>query len=315
MSSPSKILGCVILIACLSVCGSLFARTDLTGSPDRTPKPPISINPVAPDSCVELHFLDVGYGDAIFIRLPGGGTMLVDGGYEKNASKIYTHIKSFLTDGQLDWMICTHPHPDHIEGLIKTAGWIDVKNLVVNMNPAEHPLLDKLRTIISDRNPRALIKKVKRGDVLEPGNGFVIRVLHPEIVNRDLNYSSLALMFEHHGFRILLGGDMEQSAEKELAEKYGHELSAHVLKLPHHGNIGFSGFIPLVKPIVGIISVGENEWGAPHAQTLEILKKTDTKVLRTDRCGSIVLTLESETSLSLKTDKTDTLIIQWSPSP
>jgi beta-lactamase superfamily II metal-dependent hydrolase len=255
------------------------------------------------DSTCELHFLDVGYGDAIFLVLPGHVTVLIDGGYEEYGEKILEYIRPYLKSRRLDWMICTHPHPDHIGGLVTVAETVDVQHLLLNMAPSKHRRLVNLASSARKRNKDIHIQVISRGDRLEPANSVQIRVLHPKDVNNDLNYSSLALMLTFKEFRVLLGGDLEQKAEKELTQTFGSELHAHVLKLPHHGNLGYSGFIPAVKPLIGIIPVAENEWGAPHEQTLGLLKKYNTRILRTDETGHVTLVLEQNGCINIRTEK------------
>ncbi|OGL47848.1 MAG: hypothetical protein A2161_19550 [Candidatus Schekmanbacteria bacterium RBG_13_48_7] len=250
----------------------------------------------------EIHFINVGYGDSIFIKISSGYTILIDGGYQEQGANVLKYLEQHCRKKSLDMMICTHPHPDHIGGLITIAKNYTVHSLISNMDFTLNDQLSVLKEIVSKKNQNSQTIALTRGSVIYPVQDVKITVLNPQKITDDLNYSSLVLMVEIFKFKILFGGDIEETGEKELTEIMGHNLRAHILKLPHHGNSGYCDFINSVKPLIGIISVGENEWGAPNLQTIKTLDENKTLILRTDKAGGIILQLFKNGRIKIKSE-------------
>ena len=159
-----------------------------------------------------------------------------------------------------------------------------------------------LKDIVLKKNPGVQIAALTRGSIIYPVHNVKITVLHPQKVTDDLNYSSLVLMVEIFKFKILLGADIEQTGEKELTEIFDDNLRATILKVPHHGNLGYPDFIKNVNPSIAIISVGNNEWGAPNSKTIETLDENNILTLRTDKVGGIILRLFDNGRIEIKSE-------------
>jgi len=120
--------------------------------------------------------------------------------------------------------------------------------------------------------------------------------LWPEIAPEEVapsakNNDSLVLRLHYGGQTILLPGDAEKQAEREiLSENSLERMHADVLKIGHHGskNSTTPEFLAAVQPRFGIISAGEdNPYGHPSPELLERLENAGVRILRTDRDGAV----------------------------
>jgi len=258
-----------------------------------TTKPPLS--------GIEVYFLDVGQGDAILIRNSAGQNILIDGGPDE---LVLEKIGRILpeADRQIDVMILTHPHADHLIGLIAILKRYQVDNVIytgANYNDASYRYFQEL---ISQKAPQ--ITLAQSNISLDLGDNCSLNILFPfaDISGQDfknINNSSIVSELGCGGNKILLTGDAEKEVEKELLENYP-DLQAGVLKLGHHGSKTASTieFLERVNPGLAIISVGkDNKYNLPSPETLENLQELGLKVIRTDEDGGLKIRL-SETELN-----------------
>src|SRR5262245_9918851 len=94
---------------------SVAARDSVTATTVAAPSPPPSSHQ-PPASLLRVHFIDVGQGDSIFLQAPDGATALIDGGYDNGMALAYLKEQKV---GKVDVMIVSHPHADHIGGLVE----------------------------------------------------------------------------------------------------------------------------------------------------------------------------------------------------
>ena len=104
---------------------------------------------------LHIYFLDVGQGDAILIRTPNNKNILVDGGPDD--SVIYQLSKVLPSwDRNIDLMILTHSHADHLAGLLEVLDRFEVKEILTtntdystNINQEWLSRLDKCSCIVN----------------------------------------------------------------------------------------------------------------------------------------------------------------------
>ncbi|MBI4682954.1 MAG: DNA internalization-related competence protein ComEC/Rec2 [Nitrospirae bacterium] len=256
------------------------------------------LSPYLYENKLRATFLDAGQGDASLVELPDGKVMLIDGStLEPDMGRMV--IAPYLWSKgirKIDYMVMSHPHPDHYGGLVYVLDHFDVGSIWFN-----GMISDDARVLFE----RAAQKKVpykilKRGDVLE-GNQYRIYALHPydefysgsateEYSTR--NSDSLVLKIESDDASLLFTGDIEQEAEEDILY-LGNRLKSDILKVPHHGGRTSSseGFINAVGPEIAVISAGRgNSFGHPHKETLERYGRAGTRVFRTDLSGAVTIT-------------------------
>ena len=242
---------------------------------------------------LDFYFINIGYGSATLIKLPNGKYFLIDGGYKKFSNKLLSYINE-LKIKEFEALINTHPHPDHIEGLIEV-----LKNYKVKKVYGSHPLnfknlpeefqknFDEFALLI--KNKKIPYQILRRGDVLKLDNTIEINVLHPEHLTDDLNDSSIVLEFKYFKRKVILPADIGPKAQKELFKIYGNRLKCDLLLIPHHGGFSNIDFIKTTNPEIAILSVGKNPYGNPVKKTIYWYKKYSKKLLRTDEAGDIVI--------------------------
>lgn len=236
---------------------------------------------------VEVHFIDVGQGDATFI-LSDYGNVLIDGGESQTEDFLVEYIKD-LGVSKIDLVIATHPHSDHIGGLDKIIDSFIIESVYMPKVTHTTSTYEKLLKSILNKNLKAT--NPKAGSTLKMGE-IEFHFLNPiqETYNNLNNYSIVTKMV-FGDISFLFTGDAEKEVENDILNK-GYDIKADVYKVSHHGSSTSSSeeFVRAVSPSVGIISCGKNnDYGHPHRETMALLKKMNLKIYRTDEMGSIVL--------------------------
>ncbi|MDR2024557.1 MAG: MBL fold metallo-hydrolase [Hungatella sp.] len=235
---------------------------------------------------LKVHFIDVGQGDSTLVE-KDGHYMLIDAGERDQGETVASYLEKQGVN-KLDYVIGTHPHSDHIGGLETVIRKFDVQKVFLPEKEHTTKVYERLLDAIADKNLKITVPKP--GDTYTLGDA-VFQIIAP---NRDygddLNNWSIGLRLVYGNNSFVLCGDAEKDAEKDMVAN-GFPLKADVLKLSHHGSSTSSseGFMDQVDPEYGVISCGKNnDYGHPHKEVLNMLKKRNIKAMRTDQLGTIV---------------------------
>lgn len=237
-----------------------------------------------PPGTYTVSFLDVGQGDATLIQVPGGATVLVDGG---PGSSVLDRLRESGVD-RIDAMVLSHPHADHVAGLTLVLEKYDVGTVYDTAAPSTSPVYaDFLRAIERKDIPYV---PMRAGDRLDFGE-LALEAFSPgdELVPDDINANSLVLVASYGDMDVLLPGD----AEGRILSALGLP-EVEGLKVSHHGSSDDSlgQLLAALKPQVAVISVGTgNDYGHPAESTLDKLKDARVSSYRTDRDGTVRLSL------------------------
>jgi competence protein ComEC len=241
---------------------------------------------------LEVDFLDVGQGDAILIKTPYEQNILIDGGPNtKVLSQLGRHLAFF--DKNLDLVILTHPHSDHVAGLVEVLRRYKVKKVL--MTGVVHTSPD-YETFLQEIDKQKIESEKADGPKdISLGNDLVLKILYPltDLSGQkveELNNSSIVAKLIYQDNSFLLTGDAEELAEQDLINSET-DLKASVLKIAHHGSkySTTQNFLDAVKPQFAVISVGKNnDFGHPHLRTLDTLKNNQIEYYRTDLQGTII---------------------------
>ncbi|MFO7874630.1 MAG: ComEC/Rec2 family competence protein [Bacteroidales bacterium] len=241
------------------------------------------------DEIFEVHFIDVGQGDAIFIKTPDK-VMLVDAG--KSQSNVSDYLLSHDIE-EIDIVIGTHPHFDHIGGLVDVFHTFEIGEVI---DPgAEHDSYTYNEYISTIEGYNMDLTIGRKGMTWELSENASMELLHPqEPLHWNLNDVSIVANITLGEVKVLLTGDAESHSESQMLEE-PELLEADILKVGHHGSYTSSStdFLEAVDPEVSVIMCGEdNDYGHPHDDALERLNATGTDIYRTDTHGHIVFEIE-----------------------
>lgn len=260
-----------------------------------------------PASSVDLsvHFIDVGQGDCTLIMCDGH-SMLIDAGESDQGDKVVEYLKAQEITN-LDCVIGTHPHSDHIGGLRAVVeSDIKIDKLIMPKIPDEQVPTSYTYTKLL----KAIINKgltVTRADDSTFNLGSaVINTYTPKKTYKNLNDYSVTTKIIHGNNSFLVTGDLGKQSEKELIDR-GCDLSAKVLQVGHHGSKESSTkqFLKKVNLSYAVIQCGAgNSYGHPHSEALERISKYTTEIYRSDKDGTIVFESDKK-GMNIKTEKSD----------
>ncbi len=275
----------------LVVISILIAACNPTGTTP-TPSPP-------GQGTLTVAFLDIGQGDSILIKSPGGKIMLIDGGRSVNlASDVIIPQLNAWGATQVDVLIPTHPDADHIAGLAGVVEKFPVKLAALTGQVHSTQIYERLLTDIRDRNVDAL--QVRTGTQIPFDPTVKLAVLGPDdqaVQSDDTNNASIVIKLTYGTISFLFTGDAEMSENKAILN-HGFDVGSTVLKLGHHGSRTSTdeSWLRAVQPQLGIISAGAgNTYGHPHPEVIAALKKVGVPYWRTDEHGTITVTTDGST--------------------
>lgn len=243
------------------------------------------------NSSPEIIFFDIGQGDAILIQ-QDNFQILVDGG--PGDGIVYELAKQLpWYDKNIEIVVLTHPHDDHIRGLLNVLDQYSVEKIFMNRIEYENRAYEYLLT-----NYQEKIVEVEQGDVFEYKNIYG-EILYPFVgrtyQEKNINNESVVILLDVYNYRTLLMGDAEQEIENKLVEKYNLE-NIYLLKVGHHCSRTSTSdmFLSETNPDIAICSCGEdNKFGHPHYETLEKFQTRDVQYLITYQEGNIVINFDN----------------------
>jgi competence protein ComEC len=251
----------------------------------------------APQSAVEIAFLNVGLGDAALITAPDGRRVLVDGGPRASGVAAYLRARGIDT---LDLIVASHNHADHIGGLEEVFGAVGVRNYMENGVPSATQTYNRLVDVVAQSGAvvlRAGQRSIGLGELR-------LHVLPSPAGAVSHNDRSIGLVVQLGDFYAMFTGDAEEEALAFWLEQPLPRMS--VVKVAHHGarNGTTPDFVRTTNPTVAVISVGvRNQYGHPFPTVLNMWRATARYVLRTDQDGTITVIGGSDGSMLLSTTR------------
>lgn len=239
---------------------------------------------------LEVDFLDVGQGDGILIKTPYNQNILIDGGPDNSVVREISENLPFWNTS-IDLMVLTHPHDDHVSGLIEVLKRYEVKKILATGVIHTTPNYLEWLNLIKEKN----IPFLKPEDRQEIGLGdeLKLQILYPRRSfysqqAEDLNNTSIVLRLAYRQNAILFMGDAGIDIEKELLAE-GLDIRSDVIKIGHHGSEYSSteDFLEKVKPEIAVIEVGKNNYGHPSLRVVRRIERIGAKILRTDKDSTI----------------------------
>jgi competence protein ComEC len=256
----------------------------------------------APLKPLSVYFFDVGQGDAALIVSPSGKTVLIDAGPPEADERLVPRVRQ-LVQGPLDLVILTHPHLDHLGGMVRVLQTVGARRF---MDPGfDHPseAYRKLLEVVGHDVDQVMTPSPNSNNPEAPltiglGEGASLSIFWPRVpqepflkdTRSDPNSNSIVARLSYGGTSFLFTGDAEPETEAALLAR-SVDLRATVLKVAHHGgrHSSTAPFLASVRPQAAVISCGTgNEYGHPTPDALQRLGAQGARVLRTDRDGEVL---------------------------
>ena len=263
-----------------------------------TPQVPTATDaPLASDApeTLMVHYIDVGQADCILLEYDGK-FMLIDGGNREDSQLVVSYLEQQGVE-ELEAVVCTHAHEDHVGGLPSVLAVYPTKAVYAPTNTYSSNIFDKFVYYTDQQGLEITIPQP--GNVLMLGD-VSLTVTGPVKSYPDPNNTSIVLLAEYGGIRLLFTGDMEKEAENDMMDYWGESFNwnCDVLKSGHHGSSTSSGyrFLYQTDPEYIVISVGkDNSYGHPHKETVALYQDAGIPYFRTDELGHVILTTDGST--------------------
>lgn len=243
------------------------------------------------DSKLEVTFIDVGQADAALIQCEGQ-SMLIDGGNAADSSKMYSVMKKHGIS-QLDYVVGTHAHEDHIGGLAGALNYASVKVAYCPVASYDSKAFQSFQKAVEKHGVSITVPKC--GDTFALGSAICeFLAVNTE---SDTNNSSIVLRIAYGDTSFLFTGDAEREVEQEILGRE-QDIQSTVLKVGHHGSESSTSYLWLreVMPQYAVISVGKgNSYGHPTDEVLSRLRDAEVTTFRTDLQGDILCVSDGKT--------------------
>ncbi len=256
----------------------------------------------APTDHVDLHFLDIGQGDATLIIFPNGEKMLVDCSLDSRILEALGRVMSYQ-DHTIDYLLATHPDQDHYGGCVDVLERYEVKHIFFTGMKKERSQYLPVFLESIQREKTADYTEVNRESTITISS-TTLHILYPDDtiekleplkklpVEKASNNTSIVFLLQYGTQKALFTGDAEFETESYLVKKYGVTLDSDILKVGHHGSKNSSSdmFLQYVTPDIATISSGKgNSYGHPTTRALRRLQRVHANIWRTDEKGDILI--------------------------
>jgi competence protein ComEC len=235
-----------------------------------------------------LWVFDVGQGQAIGVSLPGGAWALVDGGGSPGGGfdmgeRVVVPALRALGCRRLALVVSTHPHPDHVEGLVAALRWGQPAELWLPGGFTGDPRYAPLLEAAAAAGTRALWVPTQ-GNRTQFGETSLEARWFPGSTEND---RSLVVWVRCRSTTALLPADLEIAGQQRLMAS-GIAVDCDLLLAPHHGsaNALFPPFLTAASPAVVIASAGGRP-GLPAQSFVNAVQAVGAQFRATHREGCL----------------------------
>lgn len=252
-----------------------------------------------PDGRLHVTVLDVGQGDAVLVETPDGAVMLVDGGPDPERTLRRLGLRLPFHRRSIDVVILTHPHQDHVAGLVEVLRRFEVGLVMHGGRAYDNPSYATMLELAAREGDGGgdVARQALAGMRLRLDAATEVEIVYPAagdltepLPDGDINNASVVAVVRFGSFSAILTGDAEDPVEQELLARNAVGRAV-LLKVGHHGSDSSSGeeFLSVVTPLIAAISSGTgNSYGHPSPSTLAALAEVPgIQVFRTDLHGDI----------------------------
>jgi len=245
----------------------------------------------------QILFMDVGQGDAALVQYSNGKTMLIDAGNRNRredwGERVVIPVLNHLGVNKLDWVMMSHPHADHIGGLVSLVEEIPADTLIDTYAGYGSWTYNHLVERYTELG--TIIKRPKIGEITQISPLEAIRYFAPDSASsthhHNVNNASIVCQLLIGEKTILFTGDLEHEGDEDLI-RFGDKLKSDILKVGHHGSITSTTpqILSLIQPEMAVVSVGHgNKFSHPSPIVMDRLMKQNITIHRTDQSGALWL--------------------------
>ena len=247
------------------------------------------------ESDFAVYYLDVGQSDCTVI-ICDEDVMMIDTGTKSQDLKIKSALAA-LKIKEIDYLVVTHPHDDHMSNAAEIMEKYNVKNIIMPTISKENQVnsLTYANLINSIAKYKVNPMTAKAGDELIFGSS-IVEIISPFEQDKNLNNMSVVLKINYGETSFLFQGDAESTVENEILYN-GIDISSDVIKIGHHGSNTSTGerYLNKVNPSVAVVSCGpDNSFKHPNKQIIDILEKKNITTYITAYYGNITVTSDGE---------------------
>lgn len=240
---------------------------------------------------LNIYMLDVGQGectlavteDAAVLIDCGSGNSYIDAG-----EKAMLYLRSLGIE-KLDYIVLTHAHSDHTDGLTQLLSTVKAENLLLPRSRSEDDTMTEKIARLAEKKDIQL-RYLDSEQRISLSDDVTLCLIPPQkgLKKADENENCLAALITAGDFDWLTTGDMSAAGERALAENYLLP-DVEVLSVGHHGSGGSTAddYARYLSPEAAVISVGENHYGHPSEETVARLEDAGADIYRTDRDGTV----------------------------
>lgn len=281
-ASRHRVLIKIVLFVCLALLLTDIAYFKIT-------------NKISKD--LKLTAIDVGQGSSTLVEYPGGVTMLIDGGGSHDGSfdmgkTVIAPFLYFKRIQKIDIAVLTHPHPDHLQGLIYIIDHFDVKEVWTTGVKADDDFYRLWEKTIHARGIK--VRQISsQTESIRVSDANVEFLWPPPDVEKksdeEINDTSLVMKIIFGRNRFLMTGDISSEVESLLIAS-GKDMKSDLLFVPHHGSVHSSSleFLRSVSPQFAIVSSGKNNvFRHPHPEVIDRYRSMRATLFRTDQQGAV----------------------------
>jgi beta-lactamase superfamily II metal-dependent hydrolase len=240
---------------------------------------------------LNVHFIDVGQADSIYIQAPNRYDILIDAGNNADGEAVIEYLKEMKVD-DIEIMVATHNHEDHIGGLDDVLAAFEVEKIIDSGAEGTTKTYQDYRAAV-EAEEASYQEDADLVFNLGPDLNFFI--IETGDNYKNVNNNSVLTKLVYKEIEFLFTGDMESDVELTLLDK---NIEADILKVGHHGSRTSTSieFLNKVNPQIAVISVGkDNTYGHPAPEILKRLEDRNIRTYRTDTGGTVVITTDGNT--------------------
>lgn len=241
---------------------------------------------VIPDGTAKITFFDVGQGDSTLIQT-SDYDILIDAGEKEYGNDVVEKMRELRVD-DLEYLVATHPHSDHIGGITEVLENYEVEHFVMPNVVHTTKTYENMLDLVNDKGIDIIIPY--EGEMLIDDEGLKLKVISPEVTDEsNLNNYSICLRFDFGNTSAIFTGDAEAKIEKIILDD-GENLDADIFQAGHHGSStsNTEKFVEAISPQIVVISCGkDNDYGHPNSEVVDRFENVGATVYNTAEVSDI----------------------------